>query len=180
MSGARRRRPGTAWLALAALAGLAAAHAAATALAGGGTIVRQHLDAGRVQFTGMDINGDGVGDSIRVDRIKQTLVYFVGDHKSILRAFDPASLPEEDRRFVPDVLVENDLDGDEIEDLLIFNRAYLAKYADNAQTFARILAGSVYIGQPRGAFLSLAAAAPADEARERILARARELATAAP
>ena len=47
--------------------------AAAPGPAGAEDLVRQHLDAGRVQFSGMDINSDGIADSIRLDRIKQSL-----------------------------------------------------------------------------------------------------------
>ena len=163
-------------LALAALLALVAAVPAA----GRETIVRQHLDAGRVQFSGMDINGDGVADSVRVDRIKQTLVYFVGDQRKGFRPFDPSSLPEEDRRFVPDTLLEKDLDGDEIEDLLIFNREHLAKYAADEGTLRRIIASSVYLGQPRGAYVDLQSAAPSEEARAAIVDRARALVSPAP
>jgi hypothetical protein len=158
------------------LAALLFAFPATRAAAGGETIVRQYLDAGRVQFTGMDINGDGVADSIRLDRLEQTLVYFVGDARKNLRSFDPSSLPEEDRRFVPDVLIERDLDGDEIADLLLFNRGYLTKYADDRAALQRILTGCIHIGQSGGRYLELDAVRPSEEARAAILERARTLA----
>ena len=138
-------------------------------------VVRQHLDAGRVQFSGMDINGDDIADSIRLDRIKQSLFYFAGSEKGNFLGFDPASLPEEDRRFVPDVLIEKDLDGDEIEDLLLLNRAYLEKYLDREAPFRRILAQGIYIGQPQGHYKSLRLAVPSPEAREAILEEARKI-----
>jgi hypothetical protein len=147
----------------------------AAAPAGAETLVRQHLDAGRVQFSGMDINGDGIADSIRLDRIKQALFYFIGNEKGNFVSFDPSALPEEERRFVPDVLVEEDLDGDEIEDLLLCNRAYLEKYSARERTFLRILAGSIYIGQPKGHYETLDDAVPSAEARTAILERARAI-----
>jgi len=141
---------------------------------------RHHLDAGRVQFSGMDINGDGIADSILVDRIKQSLIYFVGNEKGNFVSFDPSALPEEDQRFVPDVLLEEDLDGDEIEDLLLCNRAYLEKYTSREQTYLRILAGSIYVGQPRGRYQSLNAATLSEEARAAILERARNILSPGP
>jgi hypothetical protein len=177
VTAAARRRLGPAAVAAAVFA---AAVAAAPAPAPCETIVRQHLDAGRVQFSGMDINGDAIGDSIRLDRIKQAIVYFVGDSRKNLSSFDPATLPEQDRRFVPDALIEKDLDGDSVEDLLLFNRAYLSKYADNEQTFTRILAGSIYIGQPRGTYAPFASAALTEESSALILQRARGLVLAGP
>lgn len=160
---------------LAALLAIACVIAAAPATAGAEDLVRQHLDAGRVQFSGMDINGDGIADSIRLDRIKQSLFYFLGDERGNFVAFDPSSLAEEDRRFVPDILVEEDLDDDEIEDLLLFNRAYLEKYTTKEQTFLRILAGGVYIGQPKGHYQALGVAVLSEEARAAILERARNV-----
>jgi hypothetical protein len=167
----RPARIATAAVVLAALAALAPLAAAA----GGVTIVRQHLDAGRVQYSGMDINGDGIPDSIRVDGIKQTLAYFAGDRKMSLKSFDPATLPEDERRFVPDVLVETDLDGDEIADLLLYNRDYLMKFAGNEPVFLRILGESIYIGQPKGVFRELSAAGFTEEARARVLEKARAI-----
>lgn len=166
-------RAGAVVSAIRILAAFAAALTAAPALAGTETIVRQHLDAGRVQFSGMDINGDEIADSIRMDRIKQALFYFVGDRRGNFRSFDPATLPEEERRFVPDVLVEKDLDGDQIDDLILCNRAYLEKYRDNEPALLRILAAGIFIGQPRGAYLGLSTAALGAEARARTLDRAR-------
>jgi len=156
-----------------ALPAIACVMAAAPVPAGAEALVRQHLDAGRVQFSGMDINGDGIADSIRLDRIKQSLFYFVRGKKGNFVSFDPSSLPEEDQRFVPDILVEEDLDGDEIEDLLLYNRAFLEKYADREQTFLRILAGGIYIGQPQGSYQALGAAVLSEEAKAAILERAR-------
>jgi hypothetical protein len=123
----------------------------------------------------MDINGDGIADSIRLDRIKQSLFYFVGTEKGNFLGFDPSALPEEDQRFVPDILVEEDLDGDEIEDILLCNRAYLEKYAARERTFLRILAGGIYIGQPKGHYQALSAAVPSEEAKAAILERARNV-----
>lgn len=157
------------------LAVLAAAAATASAAAATAAISRRHLDAGRVQFSGMDISGDGIVDAIHLDRVKQALFYFVGDKKGNFRPFDPATLPEEDRRFVPDVLVERDLDGDQIDDLLLYNRAYLEKYASSEQSLLRILAGSLYIGQPGGLYQSLPRAALSEEARKATLERARKV-----
>ena len=162
------------------LAALALTLAASPALARNDSIVRQHLDAGRVQFSGMDINGDEIGDSIRVDRIKRSLFYFVGDKRGNYSSFDPATLAEEDRHFVPDVLLEKDLDGDEIDDLVIYNRAYLEKYKDNEPVFLRILAASIFIGHPKGAYLSLSSSALSTEARGAILSRARKAVLPAP
>ena len=159
---------------IAALA-TAAAATPAPSLAGNEALVRQHLDAGRVQFSGMDINGDDLADSIRVDRIKRSLFYFVGDKRGNFRSFDPATLPEEERRFVPDLLIEKDLDGDEIDDLILCNREYVEKYRDNEQTLARILTASIFIGQPKGAYLSLRAAAHSDESQNAAMGRARKL-----
>ena len=90
-------------------------------------------------------------------------------------SFDPSALPEEERRFVPDVLVEEDLDGDEIEDLLLCNRAYLEKYSARERTFLRILAGGIYIGQAKGHYQTLDDAVPSAEARTAILERARAI-----
>jgi hypothetical protein len=143
--------------------------------AGAEVIVRQHLDAGRVQFSGMDINGDGIADSIRLDRIKQDLFYFVGNRKGSFVSIDPAELPEEDQRFVPDILREEDLDGDEIKDLLLFNRAYLEKYAAREKTLLRILAAGIHIGQPQGRYRTLNSAGFSDEARAAILESARKI-----
>lgn len=137
------------------------------------TLVRQHLDAGRVQFSGMDINADGIADSIRLDRVKQSLFYYVGSEKGNFISFNLSSLPEEDRRFVPDILLETDLDGDEIEDLLLYNRAYIEKYLSQERTFSRILAGGIYIGQPRGRYVTLKDAALSDEAQAAVLEQAR-------
>jgi hypothetical protein len=155
------------------VAALALACAATFAAAGTDAIVRQHLDAGRVQFSGMDINADGIPDSIRVDRINKTLSYFTGDKRQNFTRFDPTALPEEDRRFVPDVLIEKDLDGDKIDDLILCNRAYLQKYADNEPVLLRILAAGTYLGQPKGTYQSLLAAPLSEEAKKTILDRAR-------
>lgn len=156
------------------LAVFALALAATPANSGNEAIVRQHLDAGRVQFSGMDINGDGIADSIRVDYIKESLFYFIGDKRGDIRSFDPATISEEERRFVPDALIEKDLDGDQIDDLILLNRAYLEKYRANEQAFLRILAASISIGQPRGTYVSLSAVTLSDEARKAILERARK------
>ena len=139
------------------------------------SLVRRHLDAGRVQFSGMDINGDGLADSIRLDRIKQSLFYFVGNHRGNFESFDPSELPEGDRRFVPDLLVEEDLDGDEIEDLLLFNRDYLEKYVSRERVFFRILGAGIYIGQPNGRYRSLDTAGLSVEARAAIQDKARSV-----
>lgn len=173
-------RRGWCVFAIRVFAALAPALAASRAYSGNGAIMQQRLDAGRVQFSGMDINGDGIADSIRVDRIKQSLFYYVGDRRGNYRSFDPATLPEEERRFVPDVLIEKDLDNDQIDDLILCNRAYLEKYRGNEPTFLRILAASVYIGQPRGAYLILADAVRSEEARSAILERARQAAPPGP
>ena len=158
-----------------ALPAIACVMAAAPVPAGAEALVRQHLDAGRVQFSGMDINGDGIADSIRLDRIKQALFYFEGNKKGNFVSFEPSELSEEDQRFVPDILIEEDLDGDEIEDLLLCNRAYLEKYSARERTFLRILAGGIYIGQAKGHYEILDAAVPSAEARTAILERARAI-----
>jgi hypothetical protein len=149
--------------------------AAVFAVASHGRIVRQHLDAGRVQYTGMDINADDLADSIRVDRIKQTMVYFVSDHRQGFHPFEPSTLPEEERRFVPDVLLNQDIDGDEIADLLLFNRDYLMRYRRDERTLQRILSGCVYLGQPRGEYIGLPTARLSEEANLAILDKARNL-----
>ena len=171
----KRGRLSAAGRMLAALPAVLWVVAAAPDPAGAEDIVRQHLDAGRVQFSGMDIDGDEIADSIRLDRIKQSLFYFVGNERGNFISFDPSELSDEDRRFVPDILIEEDLDGDEIEDLLLYNRAYLDKYAAREQALLRILAGGIYIGQPQGHYRSLGVAVLSGEAKAAILERARNI-----
>jgi len=113
------------------------------------TITRRHLDAGHVQFSGMDLNGDEIPDAITQDNIRKTITYFLVDARRNLKRIDPLALPEEERRLIPDVLAEQDLDGDEIRDLLLYNREYLRKYADNEAVFVRLLGEAIYIGQAK-------------------------------
>lgn len=140
------------------------------------TITRKHLDAGRVQYSGMDINGDGLPDSIAQDNIGKKITYYFLDKRGIMQRVDPLSLPEEERRFVPDVLLESDLDGDEVRDLLVYNRAYLLRYADNPAAFDRILSSCIYLGQPRDTYRDLRGSPLSEEARSAIMDKARELA----
>jgi hypothetical protein len=139
------------------------------------TITRKHLDAGRVQYSGMDINGDEFPDSIAQDNIGKKTAYFLADQRRSLRQIDPLSLPEEERRFIPDVILEADLDGDEVRDLVLYNRDYLLKYADNAAAFNRILAGSIYLGHAGDTYRDLRGSPMSDEARGAVMGRAREL-----
>ena len=141
----------------------------------GETITRLHLDAGRVQFSGVDLNGDKIPDAITQDNIKKTITCFIADARRSLKRIDPLDLPEEERRLIPDVLAEQDLDGDEVRDLLLYNRGYLAKYADNEAVFARLLGNAVYIGQAKDTYQSLDGAALGPEARKAIVEKAREI-----
>jgi hypothetical protein len=140
------------------------------------TITRRHLDAGRIEFSGIDLNGDGIPDAITQDNLKKTTTCFLADERRTLKRIDPLALPEEERRLIPDVLTEQDLDGDEVRDLLIYNREYLRKYAGNEAVLARILANAIYIGQAKDAYQSLNGLSLAPEARAAILGRAREAA----
>lgn len=140
----------------------------------GETITRRHLDAGRVQFSGLDLNGDQIPDVITQDNIKKTITCFFVDRRRSLKRIDPLSLPEEERRLIPDVLAELDLDGDEVRDVLLYNRDYLGKYADNETVFARLLANAVYLGQAKDTYQDLNGAALTPEARAAIVAKARE------
>jgi hypothetical protein len=139
----------------------------------GETITRRHLDAGRVQFSGVDLNGDGAPDAIAQDNINKTITYFLADGKRNLKRIDPLALPEDERRLIPDMLVELDLDGDETRDLLLYNREYLGKYADNETVLARLLAGAIYLGQAGDTYRDLNGCALAPEARAGVLERAR-------
>ena len=141
---------------------------------GAETITRRHLDAGRVQFSGVDLNGDKIPDAITQDNIRKTTTCFVADARRSLKRIDPLALPEEERRLIPDVLAEQDLDGDEVRDLLIYNREYLAKYADNEAVFVRLLGNAVYIGQAKDTYQDLNGLTLAPEARKAILEKARE------
>jgi hypothetical protein len=141
----------------------------------GETITRQHLDAGRIQFSGIDLNGDGIPDAITQDNIKKTVTCFFVDERKNLKRIDPLALPEEERRLVPDVLTEQDLDGDEVRDLLIYNREYLEKYADNETVLVRILGTAIYIGQAKDTYQSLDRLPLTPEARKAIVEKAREI-----
>ena len=145
------------------------------ARARGETITRRHLDAGRVQFSGLDLNGDAIPDAITQDNIKKTITCFLADKRQSLKRIDPLALPDEERRLIPDVLAEQDLDGDEVRDLLIYNRAYLAKYADNETVLARLLGNAIYIGQAKDTYQSLDGCALTPEARQAIVEKAREI-----
>ena len=140
----------------------------------GETITRRHLDAARIQFSGVDLNGDKIPDAITQDNLRKTTTCFVADARRSLKRIDPLALPEEERRLIPDVLAEQDLDGDEVRDLLIYNREYLAKYADNEAVFVRLLGNAVYIGQAKDTYQDLNGLTLAPEARKAILEKARE------
>lgn len=140
----------------------------------GETITRRHLDAGRIEFSGLDLNGDGIPDAITQDNIKKTTTCFLADARRSLKRVDPLALPEEERRLIPDMLTEQDLDGDEVRDLLIYNSEYLRKYTGNETVFVRILGSAVFIGQAKDTYQSLNGLSLAPEARAAILERARE------
>ena len=139
------------------------------------TITRRHLDAGRVQFSGVDLNGDEFPDVITQDNINKTTTYFFSDARHSLKRIDPLALPEEERRLIPDVLLEQDLDGDAIRDLLIYNSAYLLKYAGNEAVFARLLGEAIYIGQLKDVYRNLKDISMTPEARKDIMEKAREI-----
>jgi hypothetical protein len=141
----------------------------------GETIARRHLDAGRIQFTGMDLNGDKIPDAITQDNIKKTTTCFLVDQRQSLKRIDPLALPDEERRLIPDVLAEQDLDGDEVRDLLIYNREYLAKYAGNETVFVRLLGNAIYIGQAKDTYQDFNGASLAPEARKAVVEKAREI-----
>jgi hypothetical protein len=141
----------------------------------GETITRWHLDAGRVQFSGVDLNGDKIPDAIAQDNIRKTITFFLADERRSLKRIDSLALPEEERRLMPDMLAEQDLDGDEVRDLLIYNREYLQKYAENEAVFARLLGDAIYIGQAKDTYQSLEGCALTPEARKAIVEKAREI-----
>jgi hypothetical protein len=141
----------------------------------GETITRRHLDAGRVQFSGMDLNGDEIPDAIAQDNIKKTIACFLVDEKRNLKRVDPLALPDEERRLIPDVLSEQDLDGDEVRDLLLYNREYLLKYADNEAVFVRLLGNAIYLGQAKDTYRDLGGSSLTPEARKAIVEKAREI-----
>lgn len=145
------------------------------AAARGEVITRQHLDAGRVQFSGMDLNGDGIPDAITQDNIKKTITCFFVDGRRSLTRIDPLALPEEERRLIPDVLAEQDLDGDKVRDLLLYNRDYLRKYADNEAVFPRLLGNAIFIGQAKDTYRDLAACPLTSEARKTVIERASQI-----
>ena len=138
------------------------------------TITRRHLDAGRVQFSGIDLNGDKIPDAIAQDNIKKTITLFFADDRRSLKRIDPLALPDEERRLMPDVLAEQDLDGDEVRDLLIYNSEYLRKYAGNETVFVRLLGNAVYIGQAKDTYRDLNGCTLTPEARTAIVEKARE------
>lgn len=141
----------------------------------GETITRRHLDAGRVEFSGIDLNGDKIPDAIAQDNIRKTITCFIADARRTLKRVDPLALPDEERRLIPDVLSEQDLDGDEVRDLLIYNREYIQKYADNEAVFVRLLGNAVYIGQAKDTYQDLNSCSLAPEARKAIVEKAREI-----
>ena len=142
---------------------------------GAETITRRHLDAGRVQFSGVDLNGDKIPDAITQDNIRKTITCFFVDEKRSLKRIDPLALPDEERHLVPDVLAEQDLDGDEVRDLLLYNREYLQKYAGSEAVFVRLLGNAIYIGQAKDTYQSLDGSALTPEARKAIVEKAREI-----
>ena len=141
----------------------------------GETITRRHLDAGRVQFSGIDLNGDKIPDAIAQDNIKKTTTFFLADERRSLKRIDPLALPDEERRLMPDVLAEQDLDGDEVRDLMIYNSEYLRKYADNDTVFVRLLGNAVYIGQAKDTYQDLNGCSLTPEARKAVVEKAREI-----
>jgi hypothetical protein len=141
----------------------------------GETITRRHLDAGRVEFSGTDLNGDKIPDVITQDNIRKTITCFLADARRSLKRLDLLALPDEERHLIPDVLTEQDLDGDEVRDLLIYNREYLQKYADNETVFVRLLGNAIYIGQAKDTYPDLNGLTLAPEARKAILEKAREV-----
>ncbi len=145
------------------------------AMVRGETITRRHLDAGRVEFSGIDLNGDEIPDAIAQDNIRKTISYFLTDKRRSLKRIDPRTLPDEERRLIPDVLSEQDLDGDEVRDLLIYNREYLEKHADNEAMFVRLLGNAVYIGQVKDTYQDLDSCSLTPEARRAIVEKAREI-----
>lgn len=141
----------------------------------GETIKRLHLDAGRVEFSGMDLNGDQILDAVIQDNLGNTLTYFLIDSRHSLKRITPPDLPEDERRFLPDVLAEQDMDGDEVRDLLLYNRESLMRHAGNEAVFLRILGNSIYIGQPGDICRDLNSLSLTPEARRAILEKAREI-----
>jgi hypothetical protein len=141
----------------------------------GELIARRHLDAGRVQFSGMDLNGDAIPDAITQDNIRKTITCFLVDERRSLKRIDPLALPDEERRLVPDALTEQDLDGDEVRDLLLYNRDYLQKYADNEAVFVRLLGNAIYIGQAKDTYQDLNGLSLTPEARQAIVEKARQI-----
>lgn len=141
----------------------------------GETITRRHLDAGRVEFSGIDLNGDQIPDAIAQDNIRKSITCFVADARRTLKRVDTLGLPDEERRLIPDVLSEQDLDGDEVRDLLIYNREYIHKYAENDVVFVRLLGNAVYIGQAKDIYRDLNGCRLTPEARKAIVEKAREI-----
>ena len=73
------------------------------------------------------------------------------------------------------MLAEQDLDGDEVRDLLLYNREYLQKYADNETVFVRLLGNAIYIGQAKDTYQDLDSCSLTPEARKAIVEKAREI-----
>lgn len=141
----------------------------------GETITRRHLDAGRVKFSGVDFNGDKIPDAITQDNIKKTVTCFLADKRQSLKRIDPLALPDEERRLIPDVLAEQDLDGDEVRDLLLYNREYLEKYAGSETVFVRLLGNAIYLGQAKDTYQDFNGASLTPEARKAVMDKAREI-----
>lgn len=162
------------WLAVLLLA-LALGPARDHALAA--EIARHRIDPANVEYTGLDLNGDVYPDRVIVGSLKRSTdqVFFFGRADGRQDRRFPGSFSEEELGSIQTLILEADLDGDQIMDLLVLNeRRVAARGLDDPGLF-RYLENSIYIGSPGGSLAEFAKLAVADEHRQFVLNNARRV-----
>ena len=157
--------------------GRAAAATALIALFAGqavaGQVVKSRLDPSNVGYTGLDLNGDEYPDGVMVNIVTYEKTFLIGGPRDSMRRVRLSSLGEQERAEFPDMFTEVDLNGDHVSDLIAVNRERLNQFADNEQTFCRILEYSLYFGGEGGVFRTVRFLSLTEEERAIIIRAAK-------
>jgi hypothetical protein len=141
----------------------------------GEEIKRVRLDQMTIDYMGMDLNADSVPDFIRMNILTEKHSVFLGSDRGRPEKLDPTYLSEEEERFFPDLVKEVDLDGNNIDELILVNSRVLMTVWKDEKALHRFLGDAVFIGLQNGELLSLGSSKLPDEAREELLENAKQV-----